>query len=165
MSHQLEILKKYAKNELWFLKGKYPISYKLVILHSFYNTIKTEEWTKENFKEKVQQTWDYINRLPSNSFNCNCYSIFKFYDHDEVAGIFLVDHSHNCFPLVFYDQKYKSDYGKKLRVSALQKCIFDIQNHYSTLFDLMENSVQWSQELQDAILKEIPEDTKDQDNF
>ncbi|WP_133131456.1 hypothetical protein [Legionella yabuuchiae] len=165
MSHQLEILKRYSNHDTWFLNGKYPISYKLVILHSFYHIMYTSGCTEEEFKERVTKAWNYIKELPTASFDCDAFSIFRFIDHEEIAGVFLIDHTHSCFPLVFYHREYKSDEGKKLRVSALQKCIFDIKNQHDKLFSLLNNAESWNKSLQDRILSIIPEDKRDDDNF
>lgn len=165
VSHQLEILKRYSKQDTWFLHGKYPISYKLVILHSLYNLTKTSECSEEDFKDKVTQAWNYIQALPTASFDSDAFSIFRFIDHDEIAGVFLIDHTHNCFPLVFYHQEYKSDEGKKLRVSALQKCIYDIKNQYLGLYNLLNSAKNWNKSLQDKILLIIPENNNDDETF
>lgn len=158
MSHQLEILKRYSRQDTWFLNAKYPISYKLVILNSLYKTLKSSEFTEEDFKEKVISAWTYINELPPDSFECESFSIFRFIDHEETAGVFLIDHTHSCFPLIFYNGENKIGEGKKLRVSALQKCIFDVKENYQKLFDLLQSATEWDESLQKEILKIIPEE-------
>ncbi|KTD67177.1 hypothetical protein Lste_3383 [Legionella steelei] len=157
MSHKLKILSRYANNETWFLHSKYPISYKLVIIYCFYEAIKKNQLDKSAFKEILNNTYEYVKNLPLNSFSCEYYSIFRFYDHDAVAGVFCVDHTHTCFPLVFYHKNFKPHEPRKLRVAALQKCIFDINKKCDAIFDTLEGADKWNEYTQKLILELIPE--------
>lgn len=157
MSHRLKILNRYANNETWFLQSKYPISYKLVIIYCFFNAINKNKITKQDFKLILNNTYNYVKTLPLDSFSCEFYSIYRFYDHENVAGVFCVDHTHTCFPLVFYHNHYKPHESRKLRVAALQKCVFDIHNKYEDIFYILEKAIIWDETTQDSILQLIPE--------
>lgn len=157
VGHKLKILYRYAQNQTWFLHSKYPISYKLVLVYCFYHSIKSGGIDIQGFKDILNNTYKYLKDLPKNSFNCDYYSIYRFYDHDDIAGVFCVDHTHTCYPLVFYHHAYKPNESKKLRVQALQKCVFDIWKKSDSIFQLLENSDEWNESIQNAILQLIPE--------
>ncbi|CAM4461101.1 MAG: hypothetical protein LEGION0403_FIIPPAGN_01333 [Legionella sp.] len=157
MGHRLKILYRYANNQTWFLHSKYPISYKLVLVYCFYQAIKSSEIELQGFKDILSNTYKYIKSLPKNSFNCDYYSIYRFFDHDAIAGVFCVDHTHTCYPLVFYHNDYKPNESRKLRVIALQKCVFDILKKSDSIFQLIKSSNEWNESLQNSILQIIPE--------
>lgn len=157
MSSKLKILSKYAKNETWFLKSKYPISYKLVLIYCFYQSIVSKKINLADFKNILSNTYEYIANLPKDSFSCDYYSIYRFFDHDSIAGVFCVDHTHTCYPLVFYHNDYQPKESKKLRVQALQKCVYDILKKYKELFELIKDSDEWNESFQNKILQLIPE--------
>ncbi|MDP3269534.1 MAG: hypothetical protein Q8M40_10895 [Legionella sp.] len=157
MSHKLQILKRYANEEEWFLRSNYPISYKLVIIYCFFEAIKQNRITNIDFRLILNNTYNYVKDLPPDSFECEFFSIYRFYDHENVAGVFCVDHTHTCFPLVFYHNHYKPHESRKLRVAALQKCVSDILNKCDDIFHILDKAFKWDKSIQESILRLIPE--------
>ena len=122
MSIKLGILKKYGEGKTWFLESVYPLSYKLVILKCFHDHILTGDLNQTSFASETNKIYKYIQVLPTPCFKGKYFSIYQFDDLSGKPAVFFVDHSHNCFPLVFYSEPNKTD-RKGFRLTALKKCL------------------------------------------
>lgn len=159
MTKKLAILQKYEEGNDWFLKSKYPISYRLAILLCFYDDIKSHKLNQASFASEISKACEYMQNLSVESFKSfkgDYFSIYQFDDCSDSPAVFFVDHSHNCFPLVFYSDKNTTD-KKEFRLTALKQCLDLIDQNNETLFNLLNKSNGWDQPFQEKILELIPE--------
>jgi len=153
MANKIEILQNRGD---WFLAGKYPISYRLVILKCFYDDIKGNKLNQTSFGFELSKAVEYLQDLPTESFKGDYFSIYQFNDCSGSPAVFFVDHKHIYFPLVFYSNK-NTTAKKGFRLGALLHCLSHIHKNDNALFDLLKKSDEWDESFQKKILELIPE--------
>lgn len=179
MSGNLEIL----INNNCYKTDKYPISYRLVILHSLYKFIQNKIINKEEknkikkeFNEIIEQAKNYIDLISENenkdklslkeyfeqgyTSTPECFSFYLFYDHTRKFGLISVDHMDGCYPLIFYDDKCndveKVD-RKGFRLDGLKTCMSKINQKKERLFEVLYDADGWNEKIKKSILEIIPE--------
>lgn len=143
--------------------GKYVLNYKLVFIHVLFKIKYVEDSDSEYDLIStgcMRDIAEYILDKLNNTFDPIEYStLFSFlpiYNQNGRAYVFI-DHSHGCYPLIINSKPNSNDDPINLRLDAVCVSLKSIIKHADDLSHVLKQEQNWSQELQNKILKIAPD--------
>jgi hypothetical protein len=127
-----------ASGDATFLKGKYPISYRLLICHALMRQKTTLEACKallNSMKQSIQNNKlfrepHFLEIIPG-AFN------------PHQGGFVVVDRTKACFPLVFYPIGYSTNDKHGDRPKAFSNALKDVTDNIGRIHALLNKSQNW----------------------
>lgn len=126
-----------------FKDDTYPLSYKLIILHSIWYSY--HHHGKEVSTAQVLSDMHKIIDQDNNFIYIKkCLEMYPFWK-DKELGLVLIDRSKACYPLIFYPADNLPEHGN--RVDALKVVLQDLSRNHEFFDDILKKSDKWNTEL------------------
>jgi hypothetical protein len=125
----------------------YLPSYRLVLLHSYYVDVKHHD-KNASLQFIIDGLLQVIDGITPYFYKEKCIEAYSFIKDDK-KGIFLIDRTKGCYPLVFYPNDLKPLHGG--RDSALKMACLDVYNQRQYFEDTIKNSENWDKVLVNAL--------------
>lgn len=126
-----------------FRDDAYPLSYKLVILHSIWHSFHHNGSANSTF-QVLNEMQNIINQSSGFIYIKKCLELYPFLK-DNNSGLVLIDRSKACYPLIFYPADNLPEHGN--RVDALKIVISDLYRNHKFFDETLKASERWNTKL------------------
>lgn len=141
-------LKWHICHEPLLYRDKYPISFRLIILHAMRRYFKSTPCNAKSSKKLLTELKNATESKTPSYYEPSFMELYIFNKNEE-KGLLLIDHSYGCFALVLYPKDNNPEHG--FRIGAFIKALEDLLLNHESYDKLLNSRQAWDTQLVDQL--------------